>query len=159
MSAEERIRFLQETLTYVESQMGNVRGTKPTPANPQPGTYRVEISNDILSIRLFPGGMQPEDAVLFLDFYNFASETPINAPAGYRMWILQINRAPIPLLSVETIAGHTAVGAGLEKFMTRDGVRVRLRRPNQADFVLDVPSRSGPPRPAEPGVGQAVLME
>ncbi|KAJ7632653.1 hypothetical protein FB45DRAFT_510891 [Roridomyces roridus] len=155
-SAEARIQYLRDTLAYVQPQMSNIIGTKPTPANPQPGTYLVEIPNDALSIRIFPGGTTPEQSLLFFDFFN---KTPINAPAGYEVRIEGPFGPEHRIPSLEVSFGQTP-GPGQEKFATRDGARLRLRRPNHPDFLFDVPSRSSPPRAplAEPGIGRAVPM-
>ncbi|KAJ7632697.1 hypothetical protein FB45DRAFT_913201 [Roridomyces roridus] len=134
-------------------------GEKPTTMKPQPGTYRVTIPNDNHFIRIFPGGTTVEHEFYFLDFCRTSTKTPVDTPAGY---VLRFEGEEDPMDSMETgyLKGMpgSKFAPGMEKYTVNDGTRICLQRPDRDEFLFDVPSRVGPQRAAQPGVGQPVPM-
>ncbi|KAJ7632766.1 hypothetical protein FB45DRAFT_913415 [Roridomyces roridus] len=139
----------------------NILGTKPTSDDPQPGTYRIDIPDDDLCIRVFPGGTTAQEGFYFFDFYCMDTQNPIDTPKGY---VIRLEGRPgigpersDPIESLEAGPGFQ-IPRGSMKYSMNDGARMTLERANKETFVFDLPTRLGRRHAAEAGVGQPVLM-
>ncbi|KAJ7610846.1 hypothetical protein FB45DRAFT_941793 [Roridomyces roridus] len=109
-----------------------VYGNKPTPGLPQDEVYILDLhdnSTGARSIRLFPGGTQPEQKMFFFDFLNQIG-APVNLPQGCTVY-QGINNEEVELQSVE--AGYNVqpddLGPGLEKFAISEGAHCIFKSP------------------------------
>ncbi|KAJ6465994.1 hypothetical protein C8R47DRAFT_991090, partial [Mycena vitilis] len=132
---------------------------KPNPASAEPDILFIPIPQDLLCIRLFPGGSRPESGMFFFDFFDANRGIPVNAPTGYTVEVVWPNVLAGPLASLEATMGFTA-DPGLEKFPVMEQVRCRLARPRKPSYLFDIPTRARHPNLGGSGgsVGQAVAF-
>ncbi|KAJ7200291.1 hypothetical protein GGX14DRAFT_466597 [Mycena pura] len=120
--------------------------TKPEAVN-DPGevedVFRVDIPDDYLSIRFFPGDSRPEDGMFFFDFYDRDRQLACNAPCGYKLELLAPRGLAGPIQSVEAVYGIEAPER-LEKFAVVELATCSLARPGKGSFAFHVPRRTRP---------------
>ncbi|KAJ6572685.1 hypothetical protein B0H10DRAFT_2106460 [Mycena sp. CBHHK59/15] len=151
---QERPGLIQKFLDDADRRGVAPLGVKPAAYNdPVEDLCFINIPNDNLSIRLFPGGSRPETGMFFFDFYDCFRHEAVNTPAGYTVIIVAPKDLEGPIGSVEAAFGF-APDEGLEKFAVMELVRCCLTRPGKQPYLFDIPRRTRHPE----RVGQAVRV-
>ncbi|OSD06836.1 hypothetical protein PYCCODRAFT_772448 [Trametes coccinea BRFM310] len=121
-------------------------GRKPRSGDPDVIYIPIPGSNE-LALRLWPGS--PSAAEYCLDFFDGNTKTPINVPAGYKLWMIPDPARPwlqpicMALTSIERAYGIKSkdILPGEEKYILRDGMLCQLCRGNQKVLRFYVPLR------------------